>query len=186
MSENGTERKQDNGLTGKPGNNPKGGPASTQFKVGNPGGPGRPKDLLTKDKVQRRMSRMAMLTKAELQKVIESPDTNMLDLMIAKTAMRAADDGDQNRFNFILERTVGKVKDEVRVETDTREHAEARLAFARAVMLDPAAREAAALLAERVAEQKALSLPALPETHDAEYEPKDDDPVETASDDAAD
>lgn len=91
------------------------------FKKGNQAGKGKgrpsmPKDLkevksLTKSHVEKVMNKFADMTKAEIEAVIRDPNTTMLEHMVGSIAIKAVKDGDQQRLNFLLDRTIGKVKE---------------------------------------------------------------------------
>ena len=91
------------------------------FKPGNTLGKGRPPippDLLyvqklTPDHVQRVFAKFSHMNREELQAVLTSPDASMLEIMVGSVIAKAAKEGDQARFNFLLDRMVGKVKDVV-------------------------------------------------------------------------
>lgn len=93
-------------------------PVHTRFKKGQSGNPGgKPKQLLTKDTVYKHLSKFAHMSRVELQeKVINNPSATMLEIMIASVMVRAAKDGDYARLSFLLDRSVGKVKDESAVQ----------------------------------------------------------------------
>lgn len=85
---------------------------ATRIKKGqvlNPGG--RPKGLLTADTIKALMGRFCHLTKNQLADIIQGPDSTMLEIMVAAVMAKAAKDGDYSRLSFLLDRTVGKVKD---------------------------------------------------------------------------
>jgi len=91
------------------------------FKPGNSFGKGRPKlpdDLagvqkLTPDIVQRIFAKFAMMTSVEMQAALKNPEATMIEIMVGSVVAKAAKEGDQSRFNFLLDRMVGKVKDVV-------------------------------------------------------------------------
>jgi len=78
---------------------------------GNPGG--RPKDAIDRKKVDAIMNKFSHLSRAQLEAKVNSPETTMLELMIASVMVRAVKDGDASRLNFLLDRSIGKVKDVV-------------------------------------------------------------------------
>lgn len=91
------------------------------FKVGNPGGPGRkptPKDLKGVKKMSRyefelRLAKYASCTLAELKKHRRHPDTPALDLMLLSVMIKGIGQGDHQRWNALVDRMFGKVKDKV-------------------------------------------------------------------------
>ncbi len=76
---------------------------------GNPGG--KPHNLLSVPGVHKLFSRIAAMTRSELQALIVDPKSNMMELSIAAIFAKAAKDGDYTRVEFILQRTIGRVKD---------------------------------------------------------------------------
>jgi len=91
------------------------------FKKGNKHavGKGRPKlpkevrelQKLTKTKSEEILSRLAHMKEVDIKAMIESPETIMIEKMVASTYLKALEQGDQNRINWLLDRTVGKVKE---------------------------------------------------------------------------
>ena len=76
---------------------------------GNPAG--KPKQLLTVDNVSALFGRFATMTREKLQAVAQNPDSTMIEIMVASIMAKAAKDGDYSRMAFLLDRTIGKVKD---------------------------------------------------------------------------
>lgn len=66
-----------------------------------------------------RMDAICRCTMDELQQVIRDPETDAADLMICQIVVHAIKTGDQKRLDFILERTVGKVKESLEIQTPT-------------------------------------------------------------------
>ncbi len=92
-------------MAGKP-------PDHLKWKPGQSGNPsGRPKGQLRRDDVEATIGRFAKLTREELQVIVQSPKSTMLDIMIAGIMAKAAKDGDYARLQFLLDRSIGKVKD---------------------------------------------------------------------------
>ena len=84
------------------------------FKPGQSGNPsGKPKQLLTKDKVSSILGKFATMTQEQLQAVVTDKKSTMIEIMIASVMVKAAKDGDYARLDFLLTRSVGKVKDEI-------------------------------------------------------------------------
>lgn len=91
--------------------------SDTQFKPGQSGNPsGKPRQLLTKDKVSSVLGRLAEYTIAHLEALIENPASPSLEVMIAALMVRAAKEGDPNRIEFVLQRSIGKVQDMTTIE----------------------------------------------------------------------
>lgn len=100
--------------------NPKGGPAEKRFKPGQSGNPGgKPRGLLTRAQVEACMGTMASMSREELQEVISNKKSTMLQIMVASIMAQAAKLGDPNRMEFLLQRTIGKVADNVNLHQDT-------------------------------------------------------------------
>lgn len=93
------------------------------FKPGNPGGPGRPKLMpelksiphLKADECRRIIAKFSRMTLAEVQEFSERSDVPMIQLVVAKIYLKAAQDGDQSRLNFVFDRSIGKVQDKIEV-----------------------------------------------------------------------
>lgn len=92
------------------------------FKPGQSGNPsGRPKlpeDIkksrrMNQIEVARILNRFVNLSLDELKAEMNNPETRAMELMIGKVMIKAMTDGDHTRFNFILDRMIGKVTDKV-------------------------------------------------------------------------
>lgn len=82
------------------------------WKPGQSGNPsGRPKKLLTRDHVEHHFSTMAALSTSELEILCKDPKEPALRVMIARVIIEAIKAGDYSRLNFLLDRSIGKVKD---------------------------------------------------------------------------
>lgn len=87
-------------------------PEHTRFKPGVSGNPGgRPKNRLTIEKLRDIIDRLSFMTRAELQVVIQNPETKMIELELASVIAQAAKNGDYSRISFILDRAIGRVVD---------------------------------------------------------------------------
>lgn len=92
---------------------------------GNPGGrPKTPEDLregrkLNQHELERVINKLLYLDKGQLQEVVRNPETPMLELIAASILAQAAQKGDQQRLEFVLQRMIGKVKDQLEVTTPT-------------------------------------------------------------------
>jgi hypothetical protein len=83
---------------------------------GNPGG--MSKNLLTKDKVKSTFSRMALKPMTEIEEIVKLKNDKdrgrpALEVMVAAIIGKAVQQGDHMRLQFLLDRTIGKVKDEI-------------------------------------------------------------------------
>lgn len=107
-------------------NRPKTGPARTQFKPGNNANPkGRPKlppelkvkaresPLITRLEIKNIIDKYMAMSPAEIQEAVRNPKIRIIELTIAKIASEAVRTGDTSKLNFLLDRHVGKVKDEI-------------------------------------------------------------------------
>ena len=77
-----------------------------------------PRDLvvatsLTKTKLEGLLNLHLWMTEGELVKVIKDPKTPMLSKTIASIIMKAIENGDDRRLTFILDRLIGKPKEEI-------------------------------------------------------------------------
>jgi hypothetical protein len=88
---------------------------------GNPkGGPGLPKDLrdarkLNQQELERVVNKYLNQSLPALMLAMQDECLPMLDMVVANILVQAAQAGDHHRFDFILNRLVGKVQDRVEV-----------------------------------------------------------------------
>lgn len=80
-----------------------------------------PEDLkavkkLSNDMVQRLLAKYCYMTREEIVKVAEDPATSALDLIVCKIIVKAVKDGDQKRLDFLFDRTIGKVLQQMQVD----------------------------------------------------------------------
>lgn len=86
-----------------------------KWQPGQSGNPsGKPKNLLTKDRVAKLMSEMSDFSPAELKDVVKG--NNALKAMVAAIMLKAIETGDPSRLDFVLNRSVGKPKDTMEIE----------------------------------------------------------------------
>lgn len=93
------------------------------FKPGNKSavGKGRPRlseDLknvkpITPDLVSRIISKFSDMTREEISAFLKDPNTPMMYVAIGSILVKAAKDSDHGRFEFLLRRSIGNVKDDV-------------------------------------------------------------------------
>ena len=84
-------------------------------------GPGRPKSTpeqralrqLTKTQFEKLCNKFVHMNRDEIVVSLQSPETTALELMVGKVIHEAIVRGDTVRFNFILERLIGKVKEQI-------------------------------------------------------------------------
>ena len=100
-------------------------PHPRAFLPGNPGGPGRPPkhpelaglNPLTRSDWTLKFTRFFNMTKRELEDFIKNDDKEKIaDIIIAGIVLKTIKDGDDKKLDFMLDRTVGKVKDIVQLE----------------------------------------------------------------------
>jgi len=109
---------------------PKTGPIdkSKLWKPGQSGNPGgRSKFLLSVEGVKTAIGKHAHMTIGELGQVLTNPETKSMDAMIASIMLKAIKDADCNRFQFLLDRAIGKVKDVVEIAASRLDEAEERI-----------------------------------------------------------
>lgn len=87
---------------------------ATKWKPGQSGNiSGKPKQLLTKDKVSALMGKFSLMSRRELKDFVANDDAPIVEVAVAAIYLKAASDGDFTRLNFLLDRSIGKVKDEI-------------------------------------------------------------------------
>lgn len=85
---------------------------------GNPGGrPKLPDDIkearkLNQVELERIVNKYLYMDREAVKAAISSPGTPMMELMVASIVAQAAQKGDHLRLDFVLNRMIGKVKDE--------------------------------------------------------------------------
>lgn len=98
--------------------------SKTTFKPGQSGNPnGRPKlpedirkaSQLTNEEFIRIANRFFSMTRGEIQETLQDPKATLLELIVGGIAAKAAKDHDHYRAEFLLQRTIGKVKDQLEV-----------------------------------------------------------------------
>jgi len=81
-----------------------------------------PKDLrdarnLTKARLQGMLNKSLWCTQDELTARMKDDETPMIEKMIGSIVYKALVEGDQTRLTFILDRMIGKVKEEIDIKT---------------------------------------------------------------------
>lgn len=108
----------------KPGTPKTGGRDFKPGQSGNPAGkPPMPPELkaikaLTPGFVKMIIAKFARMSKEEMGQLLMKPPgsegaPNMMEIMIGSIVAKAAQDGDYSRLNFLLDRSIGKVKEQV-------------------------------------------------------------------------
>ena len=96
-------------MAGKP-------PDHVKWKPGQSGNPsGRPKGILTSDQVRALIGRFWGMTREQLHVVVQDQKSSMGEIMVASIMAKCAKDGDYTRLDGLLNRTIGKVKEQVEV-----------------------------------------------------------------------
>lgn len=93
------------------------------YAKGNPGGPGRPKvspefaavRVMNQERLAQILNALTYCTHAELKEKAKDPSATVFELAVAKVIEQAFIKGDQARLSFLLDRLVGKVKEQVDV-----------------------------------------------------------------------
>jgi hypothetical protein len=88
---------------------------------GNPGGPGAPritKELrearkLTKSEAEKILNELIYLSVGELKDKIKDDKASVLKTFIASILAQGIREGDQKRLDFVFDRTIGRVKENV-------------------------------------------------------------------------
>lgn len=62
-----------------------------------------------------------------LKKIFSNPDTPARDLVVIKILTKAIEEGDYQRLNFLLERTIGKVTDRIQLSGRVESYKEIRV-----------------------------------------------------------
>jgi len=87
---------------------------------GGPGRPRKPADLvaaqkLTKTEITGKLIKFMAMSVDELAEILRDKSLPVLDHFIGRVALLGIHKGDQQRLNFIFERLIGKVKDNVEI-----------------------------------------------------------------------
>lgn len=88
----------------------------------NPAGrPPMPKELrevkdMTPSFVKKVIAKLAQMTREEMDAWVNSGSLNNLERMVASIIVKATSEGDHNKLSFLLDRTIGKVVEQRKVE----------------------------------------------------------------------
>lgn len=144
--------------------------APHQFKPGQSGNAaGRPRYSLSRKEVHLLMSKLAASSMQDVLDIIKDPKSTMLQLMLARTVLKAAE-GDLTNTMVFLDRTIGRVKEELKIVEHSADF-DKKIKAMRRVMADPESAGAAKLLAARLSAQRLEDrgvVPAGPETYAGE------------------
>jgi len=86
---------------------------ATQFQKGNPGGPGRASNWLKPGELKTVVGKMMKMNRSELKVKLENKSSSMLELIVGQIISAAAKSGDANKFEMLLNRTIGRIRDEL-------------------------------------------------------------------------
>lgn len=83
---------------------------------GNPGG--KVKNLLTRDRIKSVLSKFSELDQLELTQIVDDQNSKVLDAMVASIMRKIIKDGDAVKLDFLFNRIIGKVKEEIDIKGD--------------------------------------------------------------------
>jgi hypothetical protein len=84
-----------------------------QFQPGNPGGPGRSSNWLKPGELKTVVGKFMKMSGDDLELRMLDKSNPMLELIVGKIMLNAAKNGDAGRFEMLLNRTIGKIRDEL-------------------------------------------------------------------------
>ncbi len=82
-------------------------------EVRNPTGTNGRDGTLTKDNVSQLISKFASKTREELHAVVQDPASTAIQITVASILAQAMKSGDYTRLEFLLTRSIGRVKEEI-------------------------------------------------------------------------
>ncbi len=99
-------------------------PTGRPFKPGNPGGPGRsplPPELkaarkLNRSQVEITLSRIIQMNETEIEVLMLDPYATAMEKITARIVQEASKRGDHFRLDFLFNRLIGKVQDNIKLE----------------------------------------------------------------------
>lgn len=86
-------------------------PIESRFKPGNTAATGRHAHWLKPSDLRNHVGLMIRMTRKELNALMDDESTSMLQLIVAQIIWKAAEFGDINRFEQLLNRTIGRIKE---------------------------------------------------------------------------
>lgn len=95
---------------------------ANRFKKGESGNPaGRPAippeiremKKLAKDDLEKLISLLLEATDLRIQEILDSPDTPMIEKIMAQILKKARESGNMGQFDMVLNRVIGKVKEHI-------------------------------------------------------------------------
>lgn len=92
-------------------------PKHTQFKKGVSGNQsGRPKGLFTIDLLKKVIARHFDMTKEQVEKVLNDSRSKSIDLIICSAILKAIENGDINKAEYLFMRSLGRVTEKVEIQ----------------------------------------------------------------------
>lgn len=93
-------------------------PVETRWQKGKSGNPsGKPKNVFTSEELRKKIGKTLALSKAQLAEILQDNKSSVLDLVLASVAAKCIKDGDIAKMEFLFNRSLGKVKDIVNLQT---------------------------------------------------------------------
>src|SRR5688572_4630184 len=89
-----------------------------QFKPGRSSGPGRSSNWLKPGELKTVVGKMMRMTLREINARVKDPDAIMLEVCIGQIIRAAASKGDANKFEMLLNRTIGEIREEIIFDDD--------------------------------------------------------------------
>lgn len=86
---------------------------STRFQPGWKGGPGRSKNWLKPGELKDYVGKYCRMTVSELAGVNQSKKSSVIEVILSGVLLRIAEEPDPSKLEYVLNRTVGKIRDEV-------------------------------------------------------------------------
>lgn len=98
-------------------------PKGKPFEKGNPGGPGRPKSdpelrnahKLTRTEAEQLLTKFMQMDIEELEAILRDKKKKCVEHMIGRIVLMGIKNGDHARLDFMLNRLIGKVKENLEV-----------------------------------------------------------------------
>lgn len=107
------------GIKGAPQLNP------YKFKPGQSGNPkGKPRNIFTKDEADKVFQKSATMSEDQLREIVDNPKSRAVDVAVARAWLKAMEEGRIPDIDQLLNRTVGKVKEQVEQTNHNHEHKE--------------------------------------------------------------
>jgi hypothetical protein len=91
---------------------------TTRFKPGHPGGPGRSKNWLKPSEVKDYIAKYCRMTMPKLAKIRDSDESQVIEVILAGVLLRICEEPDPSKLEYVLNRTIGKIRDEIIYDDD--------------------------------------------------------------------